>query len=120
MHAEMTNFKPHRLIASDRVEGTRVFNADGKKIGSVKRLMIDKISGNVAYAVLCFGGILGMGETYRSLPWASMKYNPELEAYELVTLMTDEELRKAPAYMADGDVDWGYRERPYENYWMGF
>jgi hypothetical protein len=120
MHAEMTNFKPHRLIASDRVEGTRVFNADGKKIGSVKRLMIDKISGNVAYAVLCFGGILGMGETYRSLPWASMKYNPELEAYELVTLMTDEELQKAPAYMADGDMDWGYRERPSENYWMGF
>jgi hypothetical protein len=120
MHAEMASYKPHRLIASDRVEGTRVFNADGRKIGTVKRLMIDKISGNVAYAVLSFGGLLGMGEHYRSLPWASMKYNPELEAYELVTLMTEEELQKAPAYMADGDMDWGYRERPYENYWMGF
>ena len=119
MHAEMTSFKPHRLIASDRVEGTRVFNADGRKIGTVKRLMIDKISGNVAYAVLSFGGILGMGEAYRSLPWASMKYNPELEAYELVTLMSEEDLEKAP-YATKDDVDWGYRERPYENYWMGF
>ncbi|MGN6285191.1 MAG: PRC-barrel domain-containing protein [Afipia sp.] len=120
MHAETAAYRPHRLIASDRVEGTRVFNADGKKIGSVKRLMIDKISGNVAYAVLCFGGILGVGEHYRSLPWASMKYNPDLEAYELVTLMTDEELQKAPAYMTGDEMDWGYRERPYENYWMGF
>ena len=34
--------------------------------------------------------------------------------------MTDEELQKAPAYMADSEMDWGYRERPFENYWMGF
>jgi sporulation protein YlmC with PRC-barrel domain len=53
MHADTLNLKPHRLVASDRVEGTRVFNADGRKIGSIKRLMIDKSTGSVAYAVLC-------------------------------------------------------------------
>ena len=84
--------KPHPLIASDRIEGTAVRRPNGEMIGHIERLMIDKMSGNVAYAVLCFGGFLGVGEDYRPLPWASMKYNPAIEAYELLTLMTDEEL----------------------------
>jgi hypothetical protein len=49
------------LIGSDKVEGTAVYGADQKKIGSLQRVMIDKISGKVAYAVVSFGGFLGMG-----------------------------------------------------------
>lgn len=120
MHTDTIDLKSHRLVASDRVEGARVFNADGKKIGSVKRLMIDKKSGNVAYAVLCIGGFLGVGEDYRPLPWASMTYNPTIEAYELLTLMTNEELAKAPSFGTDKEFDWGNRAREVDAYWTGF
>jgi hypothetical protein len=57
------------LIGSDKVQGTSVYGADDKKIGSVQRVMIDKVSGKVAYAVVSFGGFLGLGEDYYPLPW---------------------------------------------------
>jgi hypothetical protein len=57
------------LIGSDKVEGTAVYGADKRKIGSVQRVMIDKISGKVAYAVVSFGGFLGMGEDYYPMPF---------------------------------------------------
>ncbi len=59
MHEDTVNLKPHRLVASDRVEGTRVYNADGKKIGAIKRLMIDKTSAmslTPCYASVAFSG----------------------------------------------------------------
>ena len=57
------------LIGSDKVEGTPVYGADDRKIGTVQRVMIDKISGKVAYAVISFGGFLGIGEDYYPIPW---------------------------------------------------
>ena len=57
------------LIGSDKVDGTAVYGADERKIGSIQRVMIDKISGKVAYAVISFGGFLGMGEDYYPMPW---------------------------------------------------
>lgn len=104
--------KPHSLIASDRVEGTPVRRSDGKKIGTIERLMIDKLSGNVAYAILSFGGILGMGQKHLPVPWSRMQYSLLLEAYEIN--LTDEELAKAPAYAADKEFDWGDRTREAE------
>src|SRR5215510_10239407 len=59
----------HSLIPSDRVEGTAVRRSNGEKVGEIKRVMIDKVSGKVAYAVMRFGGFLGMGEKYHPLPW---------------------------------------------------
>src|SRR5713101_4054716 len=61
--------KPHQLIASDRVEGTAVRRPNGDRIGHIERLMIDKISGKVSYAILSFGGFLGMGTNLLPLPW---------------------------------------------------
>ena len=58
----------HSLIASDKVEGTNVRRPNGDKIGEIERVMIDKVSGKVAYAVMSFGGFLGMGEDYYPLP----------------------------------------------------
>ena len=66
----------HNLIASDRVEGTAVCRPGGKKIGVIRRLMIDKVSGKVAYAVLTFGGFLHFGP----VPWAALNYNAVLQA----------------------------------------
>lgn len=57
------------LIESDRVEGTAVYDPNGNHIGSIKRLMIEKIGGKVAYAVMSFGGFLGMGEEEHTIPW---------------------------------------------------
>ena len=59
------------LIGSDKVEGTNVYGATGEKIGSIERVMIDKRSGQVAYAVLRFGGFLGIGSDYYPIPWTS-------------------------------------------------
>ncbi len=69
--------------------------------------MIDKVSGNVAYAVLTFGGIFGFNEKHFPIPWAALKYSPKWEAYELS--MTDEQLRVAPQYERGEEYDWGNR-----------
>ena len=102
----------HSLIASDRVEGTPVRRANGEKIGAIQRLMIDKLSGNVAYAVLSFGGFLGLGHKHAPIPWARLKYDPMLGAYHLE--MSDEELSRAPSTAAGEEFDWGDRSREIE------
>ncbi|MGH6766839.1 MAG: PRC-barrel domain-containing protein, partial [Bradyrhizobium sp.] len=66
--------KPHQLIASDRVEGTAVRRPNGDKLGHIERLMIDKVSGRVSYAILGFGGFLGIGTSLLPLPWARLTY----------------------------------------------
>ena len=99
----------HSLIASDRVEGTPVRRSNGKKIGTIQHVMIDKLSGNVAYAVLSFGGFLGMGQKHLPIPWARLKYDLAEEAYQLD--LTNEEFRRAPAYEADQEFDWGDRSQ---------
>jgi hypothetical protein len=104
----------HALIASDRVEGTVVCRVSGEKIGSIQRLMIDKTSGNVAYAVLRFGGLLGIGEKHLPIPWAKLTFDPTRQAY-LVSI-TDAELSKAPSYAADTEFDWGDRYEPARRY----
>lgn len=92
------------LIGSDKVEGTAVYGADAQKIGSIDRVMINKISGKVAYAVLSFGGFLGIGDDHYPLPWPSLKYNPELGGYQ--TGVPVERLKDAPHYAESGDWNW--------------
>ena len=114
------------LIGSDKVEGTAVYGADNQKIGSIERVMIDKVSGRVSYAVLSFGGFLGIGTNLLPLPWGRLHYNPKFEAYELD--IEDDELKRAPSFRADKDFDWGDRSQEVElhrfygvpPYWGGF
>jgi sporulation protein YlmC with PRC-barrel domain len=68
------------LITSDRVEGMPVYDARGKRIGKVERLMIDKLTGRIAYAILSFGGFLGIGEDHYPIPWSMLTYNEKPEA----------------------------------------
>ena len=105
------------LIGSDKVEGTDVYGADEKKIGSIKRVMIDKVSGKVSYAVLSFGGFLGMGDDYYPLPWQSLKYNTGLGGY--VTGLTEDKLQGAPKYANEGSWDWSKpdRAKSVDDYW---
>src|ERR1017187_5399604 len=102
------------LIGSDKVEGTAVYGADDQKIGSVQRIMIDKISGKVAYAVVSFGGFLGMGEDYYPMPWPNMKYDSNLGGYR--TAITESQLKGAPKFNRNTDWDWSNRARDQEVY----
>ena len=92
------------LIGSDKVEGTAVFGADDTKIGSIERVMIDKISGRVSYAVLSFGGFLGIGDDHYPLPWQSLKYDTALGGYR--TGITASQLEGAPKYGNDNAWNW--------------
>lgn len=94
----------HTVISSERVEGTAVYNADGEKLGSIDDLMIDKVSGQVRYAVLEFGGFLGMGTDRYPLPWDMLKYDTEFEGY--VVPLDKSRLEKAPRYGQDDIPDY--------------
>jgi hypothetical protein len=105
------------LIGSDKVEGTAIYGADKRKIGTVQRVMIDKISGKVAYAVVSFGGFLGMGEEYYPMPWSMLDYDTELGGYRVD--VTEDQLRGAPKFSRSTDWDWSNRtndERVYKYY----
>jgi hypothetical protein len=106
-----------RLIASDKVEGTGVFDRDGRSLGSVSNVMIDKFTGRVAYAVLSFGGFLGLGERYHPLPWRALSYDTRLGGF--VVTMTKEQLEQAPSYAAAEspwtDPQFGRRVYDYYN-----
>jgi hypothetical protein len=92
------------LIGSDKVEGTAVYGAGDTKIGSIERVMIDKTSGKVSYAVLSFGGFLGIGDDHYPLPWQSLKYDTSLGGYR--TGITETQLKGAPKYGNDNTWNW--------------
>src|SRR4051812_9855176 len=100
------------LIESDRVEGTTVYDRAGNHIGSIKRLMIDKLSGKVAYAVMSFGGFLGMGEEEHTIPWKKLDYDRSLGGFR--TDVTEQQLRGAPTFYRERDYARNDRERERE------
>jgi hypothetical protein len=107
--AEKPANMPASLIASDRVEGTPVYRLGGKRIGTIKRLMIDKKRGAVAYAVMEFGGFLGIGNDYYPVPWTLLSYDEGQGGYQVD--VTDDQLKGAPQYARDG---WDFGDRARE------
>ncbi len=104
------------VISSDRVEGSSVYNANGEKLGSIDDLMIDKLSGQVRYAVLEFGGFLGMGTDRYPLPWSMLKYNTKLEGY--VVPVDKSQLEQAPRYSPNEIPEYSdeYGHKVYDHY----
>lgn len=96
------------LIAASKVEGTNVYNRQGESLGSVYDVMLDKRSGKVAYAVMSFGGFLGMGESYHPLPWSILEYDESQGGY-IVDLNKDD-LEGAPSYDDGTNPDWSNPE----------
>ena len=90
------------LIPAEKVIDTSVYNAAGEKLGSIEDIMIDKISGRSVYAVLAFGGFLGLGHKHYPLPWSVLDYSQEKAGY--VVDLDKEQLKNAPGY--DEPVDW--------------
>ena len=116
----MATARPDRsLVSSSDVEGTSVYGTDRDNVGTIDHLMIDRVSGHVRYAVISFGGLLGLGESHHPLPWSALRYDTTLGGY--VTSVSEQELRNAPHY---SDASWSdrtwesqvhqhYRARPY-------
>jgi len=106
----------HDVISSDKVEGTKVYNTAGEKLGSVDDLMIDKLSGQIRYAVLEFGGFLGIGTDRYPLPWNMLKYDTAKEGY--VVPLDKNKLESAPRYAETEvpDFDDKYGKRVYDYY----
>lgn len=114
--AGMDQKETYHLISSDKVSGTDVRRPNGDEVGTIDHLMIDKKSGHVAYAVMSFGGFLGLGESRRPVPWDALHYNEELDAYELDA--SDDQLKTAPDYADDdrfnwSDPDWNRKMRSH-------
>ena len=93
------------LIAANKVAGTDVFNAAGDRMGSIHELMIDKESGQIAFAIMAFGGFLGIGNSYRPLPWSLLRYDKNVGGY--VVDIKDNELEDAPSYAVGAQPAWG-------------
>jgi len=89
------------LIGSDKVEGTNVYRSNGDKIGQIERIMLEKTTGKVAYAVMSFGGFLGIGHDHYPVPWSRLTYNPKLGGYEVN--ISEHELKGAPKYGPSDD-----------------
>jgi hypothetical protein len=105
------------LIGSDKVQGTVVYGANDEKIGSIERIMIEKINGQVSYAVLSFGGFLGIGNEYYPLPWNSLMYDTGLGGYRID--VTADQLKSAPKYKTDSSWNWSdpARSKEIDDYW---
>jgi hypothetical protein len=99
----------HDLIGSDKVEGTNVYRSNGEKIGQIERVMLEKTSGKVAFAVMSFGGFLGLGHDHYPVPWQRLTYNERLGGYEVD--ISDEELKSAPKYDPQNELDWSDQDQ---------
>ena len=104
---EIAADETHNLIAADKVEGTAVFSRSLKSVGSIKTVMLNKLNGRVAYAVLASGGFLGIGESYFPIPWEALRYDTELGGY--VVPIDDDHFDNAPRYPVDVEPNWADR-----------
>jgi len=105
---------PRALISSDRVQGTEVYGTSGEHIGTIENLVIDKITGRVVYAMMSFGGFLGLGKRLYPIPWEKLSYDIDEGGYS--TDLTEEQVKNAPDYNPDASVDSDIDERLYDYY----
>jgi hypothetical protein len=113
--AKATAHPDHRLISSEDVEGTNVYGLAGDTaIGEIDHLLIDKVSGRVAYAVMSFGGFLGLGHSHYPIPWSALKYDTARDGY--ATNITERQLKDAPAFSDDSWTDRSWETQTHKHY----
>lgn len=104
-------------IRASKVIGTPVYDTSGEKIGKVEDVVLDKLSSNVMFAVVGFGGFLGMNEKFHPLPWSTLDYQKSKDGY--VVSLTKDQLKAAPADGIDeltGGDGQGLRDKVYDYY----
>jgi sporulation protein YlmC with PRC-barrel domain len=102
--ADITRLTPKPVISSKRVNGTEVFSQRGEHLGEIEDIMIEKRSGEAVYAIMSFGGFLGIGEKYHPLPWSTLTYDETKGGY--VVDLDKKMLEDAPTYGMDEDFRW--------------
>lgn len=102
--SDMDKLTTGNLINAEKVHGTDVYNMAGEKLGTIEDLVLDKINGCVQYAVLSFGGFLGLGDKHYPLPWSALKYDTRRGGY--IVNLSKEQLENAPSIEADEQIDW--------------
>lgn len=111
-----------QVMAADTLEGDDVVNAQGENLGEIEDIMIDVPSGRVAYAVLSFGGVMGVGDKLFAIPWSALMLDADRKCFVLD--VDKEQLKNAPGFDKDhwpsmADRTWGeqvhtfYNRRPY-------
>tara|TARA_R100000789_G_scaffold41404_2_gene42938 strand:+ start:1759 stop:2202 length:444 start_codon:yes stop_codon:yes gene_type:complete len=111
---QMTTTTRATLVSSSDVNGTEVYSPDGTNVGTIDHLMIDKQSGKVAYAVMAFGGFLGIGEDHRPVPWGKLNYDTNKGGF--VSDITPEEVQSAPDRTNDWYADRAWDQRTHDHY----
>jgi sporulation protein YlmC with PRC-barrel domain len=104
-------------IRAKKVIGTQVKDTSGRKIGQIEDVVLDKGSNSIMFAVVGFGGFLGMAEKFHPIPWSSLDYDEGESSY--VVGYTKEQLQAAPAGSIDEltrDDSVSYRDRAYDYY----
>jgi sporulation protein YlmC with PRC-barrel domain len=104
----LTHNETNDLISSQKVEGTAVYNRNGDKLGSISHFMVGKRDGRVSYAVMSFGGFMGMGTDEYTLPWEKLEYDISKGGY--IVDVSKEQLDQAPRYESNTDYDRSYYE----------
>ena len=112
---EVSTDETDNLISADKVVGTTVYNRQGDHLGLVYGLMINKLNGRIAYAIMSFGGFLGMGESYHPLPWTVLVYDTRLNGY--VVDLDSSQLKAAPSYTARNAPDWDTYGKSVDEYY---
>ena len=104
-----------RLVSNTELAGMTLYDRGGEKLGAIKDLYIDRVSGQVEFVVGASGGFLGVGEKFHPLPWRTLAYRPSPDGY--VTSFTKRELQDAPSYdreqLASTHYGWGDQVRRY-------
>lgn len=90
------------LVACDRVEGSRVYGADGKQIGHIERLMLEKSDGRIAFVILSFGGFFGIGQDHYRLPWEKLRFDARIDGYRVN--MTKNDIEKARRFALKDEI----------------
>ena len=116
---DRTKTADHSLITASRVKGEPVFNLSGDRIGHIEDLSVQKASGQVIYALMSFGGFLGVGEKIHPLPWSVLKYDEAKGGY--IVPLEKAQLENAPSYAKDeldafGGRDHSYRDAVFSYY----
>jgi sporulation protein YlmC with PRC-barrel domain len=109
-----------QLIASNKVEGTPVYGREGERLGTVYNFMVDKITGQVEYAVMSYGGFLGLGQRYFPLPWRMLDYDTREGGYHID--MTDRDLERAPSFTRESEPRFSreYGRRVHDYYGLDY
>jgi hypothetical protein len=102
------------LISSDKEAGKAIYGAEDKKIGSIESVMVDKDSGEIAYAVLSFGGFFGVGDEHYPVPWRLLRYDSELGGYR--SDISGNRLKGAPKHGSEL-YDWTARRAELDDYY---